>query len=302
MSRQTKPFGLAGFPVPWQAALLLAGAVAFLAPPEAGAQVAGPPGGSPPGLWSDQVGVELFRPHFKSEDHLSTGAMSGGILLTLSGPVGARTALRLELPVAWGSIKSEWPGGEATASGTTMGNPVAGVRAALGASGASWFEGAVALPVGTMDYDKPGLMIGFVSDPVELQRWMRRTTTVTAGLGTRRSLAPELDLELAGSVGYGFTSEDGSDSDPFARYTAGVHGGGQGLAGSLLLKGYVILGDDFDSLMDRMIHTLEAEVGTAIGRSRVSGFARVPLKEIIRDTAPVTLGLRVAVPIRSSGG
>jgi hypothetical protein len=268
-----------------------------MSPLGADAQMSQPAFDSVPALGTHEAGVEFFRPHFRSEDGFSMGSMSAGLLLVWGRPISRRIALRAELPVAWGSTEPPPFLGDASASGTVIGNPALNVRAVRGGASAAWFEGEVRIPVGTATFSDPGALVGFMSDPTVVERWAEDVTTLSAGIGSRWSLPSGVDVELTGSVGYWRISGADPDSDPFGRYAAGVHRVGESITASAVLRGVVFLGEDAGNVMDRLIHTIEGELGTGLGRSRVGAFVRVPLKDLIREVSPFTLGLRLAVPL-----
>jgi hypothetical protein len=246
------------------------------------------------------VGIELFRPHVRDSEGISTPFWSSGTIVTFAHPVGGRSAVSVELPMAWGSQRYEGVPGLPSESGQALGNPEVTFSRALDAPGTLTLTLGGRLPLSKDFGDKyTGRGIGMLADPTRLDRWGEDMGTIFVGVEASRTTERGVRVTGRLSPGYWYlTGRDDRDGEFMAHYGLAASRNGESLFGGLELAGLAYLGDDAEGFSDRTIHRLEGELGRTFGRMTLAGFGRITLKDWFADDSRYTMGARIRVPLR----
>lgn len=244
--------------------------------------------------------VELFRPHIRDAEGMSAGTFSSGAVVSYAHPIGARSAVAIEVPMAWGTFRYTGVPGISPESGQVLGNPEVTLMRTLTGSGSVAFSVGGRLPL-LRDFGDEfvGQSIGILSDPTRMDRWGKKLGTVSAGLLASHTLAPGVRATARLTPQYWYsTGDDGQDGEFLAHYGASLSRTGEQVFGGLSLGGLAFLGDDGGDLSDRTINRAEGELGTTLGRMRVSGFVGVTLKDLFAHSSRYSMGIRARTPLR----
>lgn len=227
------------------------------------------------------------------------------VALLLSGrvPVGARWAVRAELPLAYARFSG--PGGAGSTfdeSDAVVGNPYLGIETSIGPT--LVLGGGVRVPVFTeiTDTETFGWQGGTRADTERFEAYLPEVLTVSASADYAAPLSPTVRLRgrLAPAVVADVSGAENANNPSATDWMLGYGLQAEAEVGAVTLRGGVVgrpflTGRRFEGL--ETLATALLGVATGVGGARVGVLGRIPLDgPSFRSDA--TLGLTVDVPFR----